>query len=252
MSSFCLGCGTSLLEGQRFCGNCGRDSSLSADAPRPDPAASFGFPPETSPKAIFSLVCGVLFLFPPAAIVAVVLGHLSLSDIRKSAGKRIGRGLAITGLVLGYVGAALGVVWIVLIAISIPKSMQALRNASASVATKNTAVATIRSLNTAEIAYAQAHPATGYTCSLPDLRKAWGVNEKLVEGYVFTVRGCKAIKPNGPIEKYELVAAPQAQKNGPTYCSSESDEIKVAARGAEQDCWKSGVALSETRVNREE
>ena len=143
-------------------------------------------------------------------------------------------------------------VWIVLIAISIPKSMQALRNASASIATKNTAVATIRSLNTAEIAYAQAHPATGYTCSLPDLRKAWGVNEKLVEGYVFTVRGCKAIKPNGPIEKYELVAAPQAQKNGPTYCSSESDEIKVAARGAEQDCWKSGVALSETRVNREE
>ena len=78
------------------------------------------------------------------------------------------------------------------------------------------------------------------------------MNEKLVEGYVFTVRGCKAIKPNGPIEKYELVAAPQAQKNGPTYCSSESDEIKVAARGAEQDCWKSGVALSETRVNREE
>ena len=79
MSSFCLGCGTSLLEGQRFCGNCGRDSSLSADAPRPDPAASFGFPPETSPKAIFQpgVRCAVSFFHPrrssrrgPGAFVA--------------------------------------------------------------------------------------------------------------------------------------------------------------------------------------
>ena len=256
MSSFCLGCGNSRPEGERFCGNCGRDSSLPAGVARPDPAASFGFPPETSGKAIFSLVCGVLFFLPPAAIVAVVFGYLSLSDIRKNAGKLTGKGLAIAGLVLGYVGAALGVMWIVLIGISIPRSMQAIRHANngvnrASIATKNTAVATIRNLNMAEIAYAQAHPAAGYTCSIADLKDNWMVGET-ANGYLFTLQGCKAMKPNGPIAKYDLIASPQGERSKPTYCSNESDEIKVAPRGAELDCWKSGVSLSATRVNRQE
>jgi len=265
MSSFCLACGLSLQEGQAFCGNCGRDSSL-GEGSRPDPAAPFSFPPETSPKAIFSLVCGFLFFFPPAAIVGVVLGHLSLSDVRKSSGKQVGRGLAITGLVLGYLGVGLGVMWIVLVGIYMPKSTEAARKAPRGVVTTSmrnptvvrgfptthSAVSMIRSLNMAEIAYAHAHPATGYTCSLPDLRKAWGVNEKLVNGYVFALQGCKAIKPNGPIAKYDLVATPQTEgKKQPTYCSSESDEIRVAVPGAEKDCWKSGASLSATRVNNE-
>jgi len=59
---------------------------------------------ETSGKAIGSLVCGLLFFFPPSAILAVIMGHLSLSEIRRSAGRLGGRGVAIAGLVLGYAG----------------------------------------------------------------------------------------------------------------------------------------------------
>ena len=87
MSSFCLGCGNSLAEGERFCGTCGRDSQAGAAVPAVDPAVAFGLPPDTSGKAIFSLVCGVLFVILPFSIPAVIFGHLSLYDIRRSGGR---------------------------------------------------------------------------------------------------------------------------------------------------------------------
>ena len=104
MSTFCLGCGNSVAEGERFCGVCGHDSQAGAiDAPI-DPQAAFGLPPETSGKAIFSLVCGIFVIIPPLSMVAVIFGHIALLEIRKSPGRLKGRGLAITGIVLGYLG----------------------------------------------------------------------------------------------------------------------------------------------------
>jgi hypothetical protein len=44
-----------------------------------------------------------MFAFP-LSILAIIFGHLSLSEIRKSAGRLKGEGMAIAGLVLGYVG----------------------------------------------------------------------------------------------------------------------------------------------------
>src|ERR1700683_5494150 len=105
MSSFCLGCGNGMVEGERFCGTCGRDA-LAPASPAIDPGVAFGLPPETSGKAIFSLVSGVLSFIFPFAIAAVIFGHWSLSAIRKSAGRLTGIGLATAGLVLGYVGGA--------------------------------------------------------------------------------------------------------------------------------------------------
>ncbi len=169
MSSFCPGCGNSLSEGDTFCAVCGRGASETT-APPVDPAVAFGLPPETSGKAIFSLICGILGLFPPAAVVAVIFGHLSLSEIRRSAGQLSGRGLAITGLVFGYGGVALGVVWLVLIAIAIPKAMRAERTletqrtqraqrTSVTVGDQGvSAVSVVRSMNTAEIALCSSSP----------------------------------------------------------------------------------------------
>ena len=59
MSLFCMGCGNSLSKDERYCGICGRDSQ--AQAAPVDPSVAFGLPPETSGKAIFSLVTGFLF-----------------------------------------------------------------------------------------------------------------------------------------------------------------------------------------------
>jgi threonine/homoserine/homoserine lactone efflux protein len=60
--------------------------------------------------ALVSLVCGIVTfcgLFP-IAIAAVVLGHVARRAIRRT-GERGGR-LAVTGLVLGYIGTALTLV----------------------------------------------------------------------------------------------------------------------------------------------
>ncbi len=51
--------------------------------------------------AVASLTCALLFFFPPAWAAAVVLGVVALVEIAQAGGQLRGRGLAITGIVLG-------------------------------------------------------------------------------------------------------------------------------------------------------
>lgn len=104
-------------------------ASVFTPADRGSAALSSGVP-ATSGAAIASLVCGILglmLLLP--CIPAVILGHISLSAIKKSAGALKGRGMAITGLVMGYLMIALIPLVAVAAAIAIPSfsrvSMQA-------------------------------------------------------------------------------------------------------------------------------
>ncbi|MCW2543849.1 MAG: hypothetical protein JWM40_1401 [Frankiales bacterium] len=83
--------------------------------PRESPVAP---PPSgTDTKAIVSLVLGVLWLGGLASVGAIVLGHLSRSEARRDG--RAPSGLALAGLILGYIGASFIVVGI-LAAIAIP------------------------------------------------------------------------------------------------------------------------------------
>ena len=266
MSSFCLGCGNSLAEGERFCSVCGKDSTSSA-APRIDPGIAFGLAPETSGKAIFSLICGFLSVFFPFAFGAVIFGHLSLSEIRRSAGRLTGRALAVTGIIFGYLGVAF---LLFLIGLGIytwqaqEKRIQANRahkTSSSSPTTpaerlnNNSPVSAVRSVNMAEIAYAQQHQTAGYTCSLPDLKNAWGLGNDLARGksngYIFELHNCTATETNGPITKYQLVAYPAgaAKTSNPAYCSDQTDTIRFAKSGSAQDCLKNGADLAENEIN---
>jgi hypothetical protein len=60
----------------------------------------------TNGLAIASLVLGIVWVWWLGSILAVIFGHVSLSQIRRSNGTQGGRGLAIAGLVLGWVGIA--------------------------------------------------------------------------------------------------------------------------------------------------
>ena len=111
---------------------------------------------ETSGKAIGSLVCGILFFFPPSAVLAVIMGHLSLSEIRRSAGRLGGKGMAIAGLVLGYAGLA----WVsilIIAAIAIPNLLRAKMAAN-----EASAVASLREYNDALEEFAAQCPEQGY------------------------------------------------------------------------------------------
>jgi hypothetical protein len=154
---FCRNCGTANPDSGQFCSNCGQPLSSAVarttPGPTPVPGSSIATPPPvigdapTSGKAIASLVCGVFTFFLPASIAAIILGHISLSEIRKSAGRIGGRGIAITGLVLGYLGlAVIPIIFIAAIAISMSHERVPANEAAA--------VGALRSVNTAAIIYA--------------------------------------------------------------------------------------------------
>lgn len=54
--------------------------------------------------AIASLAMSVLFLAGLGSLLGLVLGHRSLSAIRRSGGAESGRSVALVGLVIGYLG----------------------------------------------------------------------------------------------------------------------------------------------------
>jgi hypothetical protein len=60
----------------------------------------------TNGLAVASLVAGFLWLGWLGSILAVIFGHIALGQINRSGGREGGSGLAIAGLVLGYMGVA--------------------------------------------------------------------------------------------------------------------------------------------------
>ncbi|HSO90790.1 MAG TPA: DUF4190 domain-containing protein [Arthrobacter sp.] len=80
--------------------------------------AYYGVPPESKGLSIASLCCGIaafvgpgFFLLPQLA--AVILGHMALKR------EPSGRGMAIAGLVLGYVGIALALLFFIIVAVGL-------------------------------------------------------------------------------------------------------------------------------------
>jgi type IV pilus assembly protein PilA len=104
---------------------------------------------ETSSKATLSLVFGFLsFLFSvPAAVAAIVLGHLARNDIKKSGGRLQGAGMALAGLIMGYICASIFPVMIIA-AIAIPNFLRARIAAN-----EASAVGSVRTINTAVLTY---------------------------------------------------------------------------------------------------
>ncbi len=131
----CAQCRAVSDEGQRFCYNCGARLDLQ---PVSAPVAVAAAQPQALPPppaqiqplsyqqplgagtylqvvpnstlAIVSLVSGIIawVLFPIlAAIVAVISGHMARNEIRRSGGSLAGQGLALIGMILGYVQLAL-------------------------------------------------------------------------------------------------------------------------------------------------
>ncbi len=78
-------------------------------------------PGGASARAITALVLGIVGLgfCPPTAIVALITGKLELSAIARGKSSPQGRGLALTGYILGIVGAVFMVFWIVYVIVII-------------------------------------------------------------------------------------------------------------------------------------
>jgi type IV pilus assembly protein PilA len=206
MSTFCMRCGASIDTEDKFCRVCGATSSGLA-APASELPVAPTAPARTSGKAIATLVFGLLFFVPFAFVAAVLFGHLGLSEIRRSAGRLKGDGLAIAGLVLGYMWVVSIPIMLIIAAIAIPNLLRARMAAN-----ESSALASVRTILTAQMSYSESHPESGYACSLAALSDAQMIDSGLASGqkngYRFEITGCEAQTAGAANKKYQVVAYP--------------------------------------------
>jgi len=127
----------------------------------------YGGQQQTDSKAIGSLILGILsvtILWIFAGIPAVILGHMSRSQIQKSMGRLKGEGMALAGLIMGYISVAAFPVILIIAAIAIPNLLRARMSAN-----ESAAASTVRTLISNEIEYSVKYQANGYTQDLATL-----------------------------------------------------------------------------------
>ena len=254
---FCPKCGIALQEGSQFCDRCGAPTTAQINPASAQAISGTGSGSgETSGKAIGSLITGIfgLVLFP-VAIAAIILGHISRSDIRKSNGRLQGAGMALAGLILGYAAIALVPIILIIAAIAIPNLLRARIAAN-----ESSAVHSVQQIHAAEVTYYLANPGAGYTCTLSDLAgservssiaKARLIDERLASGtksgYQFVVQNC--VRPENGEGKYQVVAYPVSrnQTGVKAYCSDESGVVKFDPSGSPDDCLANGELLRSRR-----
>jgi hypothetical protein len=79
--------------------------------------------PPNNPLALTSMILGIVgivlaFFYGIGAIpaiVAVILGHIGMGQIKSSGSTQGGNGMALAGLITGYIGIGIAVLWVILI-----------------------------------------------------------------------------------------------------------------------------------------
>jgi hypothetical protein len=123
----CSRCGATNTPGAKFCPACGNAlppapaGGLAAAAPAagmpgynivsdhlPGTPAQEPLPPgvqkTTNGLAIASMVLGIVWVYWIGSILALIFGYIAKGQINESRGRQGGRGMAIAGIVLGWVG----------------------------------------------------------------------------------------------------------------------------------------------------
>lgn len=138
-----------------------------AGQPQPAQRQAYYVEPQTDGKATGSLILGILSLLCfsfLAGIPAVILGHISRKNIRQSMGRLKGDGMALAGLIMGYISIAFIPVALIIGAIAIPNLLRAKISANDAAAASS-----VRTLNTAQGTYQTQYPSKGFAANLSTL-----------------------------------------------------------------------------------
>jgi hypothetical protein len=135
----CTRCGALVNVGAKFCPACGKPvppepiapvaaapvmaSAVGAMPGYAPPAAPIGSAPAAAPPrttnglAIAAMVLGIVWIYWIGSILALIFGYIAKGQINRSDGRQGGKGMAIAGIVLGWVGIGFLVLMIVVIAV---------------------------------------------------------------------------------------------------------------------------------------
>jgi len=195
---FCFKCGANMPDDSTVCPQCASPVQTAPTPPPPpqasatNPAATSAwlnvptaspqnppqgqYPPQAQPyrgqnqvqtdgKATASLVLGILSLLCFGLLTglpAIILGHISRGNIERSRGRLGGAGMALTGLILGYVSILSTI--LIIAAIAIPNLLRARITAN-----EAGAASMVRTINTSQITYSVKFPERGYASDLATL-----------------------------------------------------------------------------------
>jgi hypothetical protein len=234
---FCNHCGQEIPDESSLCNHCGQPLGpvYPVSAPPgmgPGMAAApsvYGVPARTDTKATISMVLGILSLFcftVFTGIPAIVLGHMSRAEIKKSMGQLKGEGLALAGLITGYIGSS--VVFILIIAaIAIPNLLR-----SRMAANEASAVGSIRTIVATASTYQQKNAQQSYPHTLDELRSA-GIDAALASGsrngYHFAYEP-KFAEGGENVAGYVVTAVPNmfGSTGARSFCAGEDGVIHAA------------------------
>ncbi|WP_162250918.1 DUF4190 domain-containing protein [Nocardioides sp. Root140] len=75
----------------------------------PPPYGYQPFPPprSTNGLAIASLVLGILWIYWLGSVLALIFGYIARSQIKESGGRQDGEGMALAGIILGWIGVGI-------------------------------------------------------------------------------------------------------------------------------------------------
>jgi hypothetical protein len=251
----CPHCAYENPEGRKFCLGCAKPLT-------PQPAAPISAPPQISgvshasePKlntmAVVSLILGFLSLIPPLGIAAVVFGHVSRSQIAKSAGREKGTSIAFAGLVLGYIQLAiLGIFFLGILGViqdfrhemdKHPQTQVALAeriahgdpyavNPAKSARQQESAIQALHLISAQETQFLAAHPDQGYACQLYQVGFDPGGNTELgtlMRESDYDTKFIRCSQINGP--NYVVLSVPRSGGNpadAPVFCLDQVNGIE--------------------------
>jgi type IV pilus assembly protein PilA len=195
---FCFKCGANMPDDSTVCPQCASPVQAAPTPPPPPQASATNpattsawlnvpaaspqnppqgqYPPQAQPyhgqnqvqtdgKATASLVLGILSLLCFGLLTglpAIILGHISRGNIERSRGRLGGAGMALTGLILGYVSILSTI--LIIAAIAIPNLLRARITAN-----EAGAASMVRTINTSQITYSVKFPERGYASDLATL-----------------------------------------------------------------------------------
>jgi hypothetical protein len=69
---------------------------------------------KTNGFAIASMVLGILWIYWIGSVLALIFGYVGKNQVDQSAGTQTGRGMAIAGIVLGWIGVGILILLLIL------------------------------------------------------------------------------------------------------------------------------------------